>query len=67
MRFTLEMVRLTFYYHLRIYYVMRDLTLRTPPLSRLIFTYEAETLVLPLYLLFTNTNTHLSYNLRYYL
>ena len=39
----LEMVRLTFYYHLRIYYVMRDLTLRTPPLSRLIFTYEAET------------------------
>ena len=39
----LEMVRLTFYYHLRIYYVMRDLTSRAPPLSRLIFTYKAET------------------------
>ena len=39
----LVMVRLTFYYLLRIYYIMRDLTLRTPPLSHLIFTYEAET------------------------
>ena len=28
---------------LRIYYVTRDLTLRAPPLSHLIFSYEAET------------------------
>ena len=37
------MVRLTFYYLLRIYYVTRDLMSRAPPLSRLIFFYEAET------------------------
>ena len=37
------MVRLTFYYLLQIYYITRDLTLHAPPLSRLIFTYEAET------------------------
>ena len=37
------MVRLTFYYLLRIYYVTRDLTSRALPLSRLIFSYEAET------------------------
>ena len=39
----LEMVRLTFYYHLRIYYIMRDLTSHALPLSCLIFTYKAET------------------------
>ena len=43
---------------------MHDLTSRAPPLSHLIFTYEAETWVLLLYLLFTKTNTYLSYNLR---
>ena len=37
------MVRLTFYYLLWIYYVTHDLMLCAPPLSRLIFTYEAET------------------------
>ena len=43
MRFMLIMVRLTFYYLLRIYYVTRNLTLHAPPLSCLIFSYEAET------------------------
>ena len=38
----LEMVRFTFYYHFRTYYVMCNLTLCTLPFSRLIFTYEAE-------------------------
>ena len=37
------MVQLTFYYLLQIYYITRDLTSHAPPLSRLIFTYEAET------------------------
>ena len=64
MRFTLIMVRLTFYYLLWIYYVTHDLMSCAPPLSHLIFSYEAETWVLLLYLLLTNTNTHLSYNLR---
>ena len=36
------MVRLTFYYLLWIYYVMHDLTSHAPPLSHLIFSYEAE-------------------------
>ena len=58
------MVQLTFYYLLWIYYVTHDLMSRAPPLSHLIFSYEAETWVLLLYLLLTNTNTHLSYNLR---
>ena len=39
----LEMVQLTFYYHLQIYYIMCDLMSRAPPLSCLIFTYKAET------------------------
>ena len=39
----LVMVRLTFYYLLWIYYVTCDLTSRAPPLSCLIFNYEAET------------------------
>ena len=39
----LEMVQLTFYYHLQIYYVTCNLTSHAPPLSHLIFTYEAET------------------------
>ena len=37
------MVQLTFYYLLWIYYITHDLTSRALPLSRLIFTYEAET------------------------
>ena len=37
------MVRLTFYYLLRIYYVLHNLMSRALPLSHLIFTYEAET------------------------
>ena len=39
----LVMVRLTFYYLLRIYYITRNLTSCAAPLSRLIFTYKAET------------------------
>ena len=39
----LVMVQLTFYYLLWIYYVTRDLTSHAPPLSCLIFNYEAET------------------------
>ena len=38
----LVMVRLTFYYLLQIYYITCDLMSCTPPLSHLIFAYEAE-------------------------
>ena len=61
------MVRLTFYYLLRIYYVTRDLMSRALPLSRLIFSYEAETWVHFYIFYLLKLITYLSYNLRYYL